>query len=987
MKVLIADFDLFSKIGGGQTFYRNLISKNPNIDFYYFRISEQASDCQLTNAHPIDFQESYHISDYLGFQDLTPPQWIYGAFIKANNIASSVSGRRFDVVDIPDYEQMGTMLRPAFKHHNVDVERIVLSMHGNISTSQRFDWFNGGNTNQALVLQEKLQYDVVDIRYGISKTYLEEWKDSSDLLSHYLNPLSVISLPKPQCAKPSAKKPNLNFVGRTEKRKGPDTFINIAWWLPRAAYNQASIIGSDSFDSGGEASSRFFLDKMVSNRMKSEISLLSAMSYEELEQKVFSTRSLTILPSKYDTLNLTAIESLFSGCPTAIGSGAGVIRFLKENFANVSFVTIDVNNIYSSIPHIYSVLKDYDDYRYQLLESLSRVSLELIESTLTEIYSSEPSYEDSVRVKMERWYSLLMRKKENSGSAISYLKKSSPILKQAFKSIKPLIKNPKKFIKNKLLSTLSKNKYEEFRILDQGLKSLSLFDKYRNVFLLNEGSSDELTKKLKLCWEISSECRFDRVRVWREIARLEGIRGNDVVSATYYIRAMRLLGSDRFGDLAEVIPTLNNNGFAREALVAEAMYGKPLVSNEMAKSILDKALSENKTNSKWEYEFIDDRRQASFYKVSIIVSLYNAAKKLPLFLQTIKYQTLIQVGVVEVILIDSGSPSDEYGAFVKAIEGLDIPIVFARSANRETIQSAWNRGIALSRSSYLTFLGVDETIVPECLEILAAELDKDKTLDWVQANSLVTNVDTQGRWVSDIMLYDRRDYKQDLVYLETCYLSWVGALYRRSIHDRFGYYDASFNAAGDTEFKGRVLPFIKTKVIPKTLGVFLNYPDERTTQHPRAEIEDLRAWYLHRTLSGIEYAFANRDHHEAEQLFYNCLRYRKSFCGHWSTDIEYAYNLGCFIQKHNPFSESAIIKYLPRIKELLSSYRSLDLISKISKTSTVAQIFSAKQSIKSIEEIYRTQINPTVEPVFQIFNDNRYEQHSFLWFTDISSSA
>ena len=29
MKVLIADFDLFAKVGGGQTFYRSIILKNP----------------------------------------------------------------------------------------------------------------------------------------------------------------------------------------------------------------------------------------------------------------------------------------------------------------------------------------------------------------------------------------------------------------------------------------------------------------------------------------------------------------------------------------------------------------------------------------------------------------------------------------------------------------------------------------------------------------------------------------------------------------------------------------------------------------------------------------------------------------------------------------------------------------------------------------------------------------------------------------------
>jgi hypothetical protein len=236
-------------------------------------------------------------------------------------------------------------------------------------------------------------------------------------------------------------------------------------------------------------------------------------------------------------------------------------------------------------------------------------------------------------------------------------------------------------------------------------------------------------------------------------------------------------------------------------------------------------------------------------------------------------------------------------------------------------------------------------------------------------------------WVNDIMTYDRRDYKQDLVYLDTCYLSWVGALYRRSIHDRFGYYDASFTAAGDTEFKGRVLPFIKTKTIPKTLGIFRNYPEERTTQHPRAEIEDLRAWYLHRTLAGVEYAFANRNTFEAEDLFYTCLRYRKSFCGHWSTDIEYAYNIGCFLHQKHP--NSLALKYLPSTKRLLDIYRNLDSISRLSKTSPSIEVFHASNAIKEVEQVHKDINTQDLDPMYQIFNDNRHEQHSSLWFSDI----
>ncbi len=251
-------------------------------------------------------------------------------------------------------------------------------------------------------------------------------------------------------------------------------------------------------------------------------------------------------------------------------------------------------------------------------------------------------------------------------------------------------------------------------------------------------------------------------------------------------------------------------------------------------------------------------------------------------------QSLARRGELEVILVDSNSPADERGAFAAFAADNSLPIVYARSHERETIQAAWNRGIQLSRAPYLAFLGADEGLHPDALRRLAAVLDADPGVDWAMADSLVTSVDRDGVFDADVMPYDRRGYRQDLVYLETCYLSWVGGLYRRSIHDRFGWYDESFRAAGDTEFKNRIMPHIRSVRVPGMLGVFNNYPEERTTQSPRAEIEDLRSWYLWRTTAGMHYAFANRPAEDAARLFVDALSYRKSFCGHVSTDFDLA---------------------------------------------------------------------------------------------------
>ena len=117
MKVLITDFDLFAKVGGGQTFYRSLILKNPHIDFYYLTEQEKKAVPRPNNAYPIPYQEKYFLTDLNNFVDVNPPKWVYRSFIRASNIAASVAGMQFDLIDSPDYEQWGIFLRPALNYH------------------------------------------------------------------------------------------------------------------------------------------------------------------------------------------------------------------------------------------------------------------------------------------------------------------------------------------------------------------------------------------------------------------------------------------------------------------------------------------------------------------------------------------------------------------------------------------------------------------------------------------------------------------------------------------------------------------------------------------------------------------------------------------------------------------------------------------------------------------------------------------------------
>ena len=59
MNILIVDFDLFYLTGGGQTFYRNIINKNPHLHFYYFVRTENLNVSRPTNAYPISYKQKF----------------------------------------------------------------------------------------------------------------------------------------------------------------------------------------------------------------------------------------------------------------------------------------------------------------------------------------------------------------------------------------------------------------------------------------------------------------------------------------------------------------------------------------------------------------------------------------------------------------------------------------------------------------------------------------------------------------------------------------------------------------------------------------------------------------------------------------------------------------------------------------------------------------------------------------------------------------
>jgi len=131
------------------------------------------------------------------------------------------------------------------------------------------------------------------------------------------------------------------------------------------------------------------------------------MTPAELAQ-VYATKSVTVIPSVYDTLNFVALESLLSGCPTAIGSGAGVCGYLRERFPNLPFEVIDVGNWYESLPRLEAILRNYADYRQCLREAIVAQDLQPRGLQLIDVYQTPPAYDRVLRARVTKWYERLV---------------------------------------------------------------------------------------------------------------------------------------------------------------------------------------------------------------------------------------------------------------------------------------------------------------------------------------------------------------------------------------------------------------------------------------------------------------------------------------------------------------------------------------------------------------------------------------------------
>jgi glycosyltransferase involved in cell wall biosynthesis/Flp pilus assembly protein TadD len=208
--------------------------------------------------------------------------------------------------------------------------------------------------------------------------------------------------------------------------------------------------------------------------------------------------------------------------------------------------------------------------------------------------------------------------------------------------------------------------------------------------------------------------------------------------------------------------------------------------------------------------------------VSAIVSTFNARRFIRGCLEDLEAQTLADR--LEIIVVDSGSGQDER-VVVEQMQKQYDNIVYIRTEERDTVYGAWNRGIRAARGRYITNANTDDRHSPDALERLVHFLETHPDVALVYADAVKTRTanETLGAH-TPTGAFHWHDWDREALLAKGCFIG-PQPMWRRSVHDTYGFFDAELVSSGDYEFWLRISQTESFFHLKMPLGLYLDRED------------------------------------------------------------------------------------------------------------------------------------------------------------------
>jgi len=204
--------------------------------------------------------------------------------------------------------------------------------------------------------------------------------------------------------------------------------------------------------------------------------------------------------------------------------------------------------------------------------------------------------------------------------------------------------------------------------------------------------------------------------------------------------------------------------------------------------------------------------------VSAIVSTYNSQSYISGCLEDLEAQTISDR--LEIIVVDSGSEQDE-ASIVNKFQEKYSNIKYIKTNQRETVYAAWNRGIKAAQGQYITNANTDDRHRHDALEVMVNVLEANPEIALVYANVIITETENETfERCTPVGYFNWLNFDREDLLNKGCFVG-PQPMWRRNVHDEYGYFDDSFITSGDYEFWLRISQSHSFMHLPVQLGLYL----------------------------------------------------------------------------------------------------------------------------------------------------------------------
>ncbi len=207
-------------------------------------------------------------------------------------------------------------------------------------------------------------------------------------------------------------------------------------------------------------------------------------------------------------------------------------------------------------------------------------------------------------------------------------------------------------------------------------------------------------------------------------------------------------------------------------------------------------------------------------RISIITSVYNGDLFIENFLADIVQQTVFKQ--CELIMINANSPGKEEETIKKYMERYPN-IIYKKLAKDPGVYGVWNIGVKMARGEFITNANLDDHLKFDCYEVHMKVLEQNPGVDLVYSDFYITKI------LNDT--FDKNSATQRSVMPEFSPKLMKVALpnnhpmWRKKMHDKYGFFDEKYLSAGDWEFWLRAVEVgAKFMRVPGIYGLLYDNP-------------------------------------------------------------------------------------------------------------------------------------------------------------------